>query len=122
MLKPLLVSASLALAVIGGPSAAQQKSQSVQEQVALQGLPAYSAEGRQVGVVRQVRIGSNGQVEAVRIDLPKSPEVDAKTVQIPAAVLAEGRPHRAVVDGGRGGRSPRHEVVERGSRQAELMP
>jgi hypothetical protein len=85
MLKPLLVSASLTLAVIGGPITAQQKSQSVQDQVALKGLPAYSAEGRQVGVVTQVRIGSNGQVEAVRIDLPKSPETDAKTVQIPAA-------------------------------------
>jgi hypothetical protein len=76
---------SLALAVIATPVTAQQKSQSVQEQVALQGLPAYSSEGRQVGVVTEVRIDRDGQVEAVRIDQPKSPEADAKTVQIPPA-------------------------------------
>jgi hypothetical protein len=75
--------------VIGGPSAAQQKSQSVQEQVALKGLPAYSVEGQPVGVVTQIRIGSDGQVETVRIDLPKSPEADAKTVQIPAAKFTQ---------------------------------
>jgi hypothetical protein len=88
MLKPLVVSAVLAFGAIVGPTAAQQKSQNVQEQVALKGLPAYSCEGRQVGVVAQVRIGSNGLVEAVRINLPKSPEVDAKTV-IPAAKFSQ---------------------------------
>jgi hypothetical protein len=88
VLKPVLVSA-LALALTAVTVSAQPDPYAVQEQVALLNLPVYSSEGREVGSVKQVRIGGNGQVEAVRIDLPKSPEADAKTVQIPATKFTQ---------------------------------
>ncbi len=83
MLKPTLI--SLILAVSAVSAAAQPKPQTVQEQVALRGLPVYSSEGRQVGQVTQVRIGGDGQVGSVRAELAKaSGAAEAKTVEIPA--------------------------------------
>ena len=46
--------------------------------------------------MRQVRVGSKGEVEAVWIELTKSPEADAKTVDIPAAKFGQ-KPDRVII-------------------------
>jgi sporulation protein YlmC with PRC-barrel domain len=85
MLKLFSISASLALGLAAMPAVAQPRPQTVQEQVALQGLPVYSSEGRHVGKVTQIRIAGDGQVASVRAELIGAPESQAKTVEIPIA-------------------------------------
>jgi hypothetical protein len=67
---------------------AQQKAQTVEEQVALQGLPVHCSEGPPIGHVRQIRIATDGQVGSVRVELiGDALDAEAKTVEIPAAKL-----------------------------------
>jgi sporulation protein YlmC with PRC-barrel domain len=99
MFKPILVVATASLLLATATTTnrgAEPNPRTVQEHVSLLRLPVYSSEGRQVGEVRQVRVGSKGEVEAIRIELTKSPEADAKTVEIPAAKFSQ-KPDRVIV-------------------------
>src|SRR5262245_56906293 len=89
MLKQIVLSASLILALTAVPVAAQQKRQTVEEQIALQGLPVYTSDGRQIGQVKQIRIASDGHVDAVRAELPDAAGSEAKTIEIPAAQFTQ---------------------------------
>ncbi len=88
MLKPLLMSAAVAIGLTAVPALAQQKAPSAQEQASLQGLPVYSSDGQQIGQVTQVRV-SGGQVNSVRAELSTTLGMGAKTVDIPATKFSQ---------------------------------
>jgi sporulation protein YlmC with PRC-barrel domain len=83
MLRLLSIVTALWLALSVSPAAAQQRS-TPQEQVALNGLPVYSSDGKQIGKVIQVRV-ADGQVNAVRAELSGNLGIGEKTIEIPAA-------------------------------------
>jgi hypothetical protein len=88
MLKQILISASLTLV------ATNAISQTVVEQVALQGLPVHCSEGPPIGHVRQIRIATDGQVGSVRVELiGDAPDAEAKTVEVPATKFTREGDH-----------------------------
>jgi hypothetical protein len=99
MFKPILVAAAASLVLVTGTMITRERRAEPVHRAGARVTPAapvYSSEGRQVGEVRQVRVGSKGEVEAVWIELTKSPEADAKTVDIPAAKFGQ-KPDRVII-------------------------
>jgi sporulation protein YlmC with PRC-barrel domain len=83
LLKSVLVSASL-MALTAVSVNGQPDPYTMQQQVALLRLPVYSSEDRQIGQVKQVRIGRDEHVHSVRVELSNSSGAEAKIVEIPA--------------------------------------